>query len=109
MGTIALLVVALVLGWLGTLSLVRDLSRVELIDFTLAASGALLAGLLLPRLGFEFLGENGLRMSTLFAMATASILTLIAANLIRGRGIRAGSGGALPSQLRAPTGRIVRP
>jgi hypothetical protein len=90
MGTVAILLVALVVGWLGTLSLVRDISRVELSDFSFAAAGALLAGLILPRLGLEFLGESGLRLPTLFGMATTSVLTLIAANLARGRGIRTG-------------------
>jgi uncharacterized membrane protein YeaQ/YmgE (transglycosylase-associated protein family) len=90
MGMIALVLVALVVGWLGTLALVRDLSRVELTDFSISATGALLAGLILPRMGFEVLGENGLRLSTVFAMAGASILTLMVANLIRGRGLRAG-------------------
>ncbi len=90
MGTIALFLVALVLGWLGTLLLVRDVSRLQARDFSIAAAGALLAGLILPRIGFEVLGENGLRMSTLLAMAAAAVLTLVVANLIRGRGIRAG-------------------
>ncbi len=90
MGTIALFLVALVLGWLGTLLLVRDVSRLQFRDFSIAAAGALTAGLILPRIGFEVLGENGLRMSTLLAMAAASVLTLITANLLRGRGFRAG-------------------
>jgi hypothetical protein len=91
MGTVALVLVALAVGWLGTLALVRDLSRVQARDFLIAATGALLAGWSLPRIGFEVLGENGLRLSTVFAMAGAAILTLIAANLIRGRGLRAGA------------------
>jgi uncharacterized membrane protein YeaQ/YmgE (transglycosylase-associated protein family) len=91
MGILALVLVALVVGWLGTLALVRDLSRVQARDFLIAATGALLAGLILPRVGFEVLGENGLRLSTVFAMAFAAILTLVASNLIRGRGLRAGA------------------
>ncbi len=90
MGTVVLFLVALVVGWLGTLLLVRDVSRLQLRDFTIAAAGALLAGWILPRIGLEILGENGLRMSTLLAMTGAAVLTLAAANLIRGRGIRAG-------------------
>jgi uncharacterized membrane protein YeaQ/YmgE (transglycosylase-associated protein family) len=89
MGTVAMSLVALVLGWLGTLSLVKDVSRLRLTDFTIATAGALVTGLVLPRLDLELLGENGLRMSTLCAMAAASVLTLVAANLIRGHGIRA--------------------
>jgi hypothetical protein len=89
-GTIALFLVALVLGWLGTLSLTRDVARVELKDFSIAAAGALSIGLLLPRLGCEIWGENGLRMSAALGMATAAVVTLVAANLLRGRGMRAG-------------------
>jgi hypothetical protein len=91
MSTMALVLMALVLGWLTTLSLVRDLTRVELTDFTIAASGALAEALLLPRVGFEVWGEYGLRLSTLATMEAAALLTLIAANLARGRGIRAGA------------------
>jgi uncharacterized membrane protein YeaQ/YmgE (transglycosylase-associated protein family) len=101
MDTISLFLVALVLGWLGTLCLVRDLSRLELTDFSIAAAGALVTGLMLPRLGLEIWGENGLRTSSLASMATASILTLVAANLIRGRGIR--SGVLLSSRANSPT------
>src|SRR5262245_20787886 len=90
MEMVALLLMALVLGWLGTLSLVRDLSRVEFTDFLIATAGALSAGLLLPRLGFDLWGDNGLRISPLCTMAGASLVTLISANLIRGRGMRAG-------------------
>jgi len=90
MDMVALFLMALALGWLGTLSLVRDLSRVEFTDFLIAAAGALSAGVLLPRLGFEVWGDNGLRISPLCAMAGASLVTLISANLIRGRGLRAG-------------------
>jgi uncharacterized membrane protein YeaQ/YmgE (transglycosylase-associated protein family) len=90
MGTVALVVIALAVGWLGTLALVRDLSHVKRRDFSIATTGALVAGLILPRLGFEILGDNGLRLSTLFAMLMASIVTLAVANLLRGRGLRAG-------------------
>jgi hypothetical protein len=104
MGIVALPLVALVLGWLGTLSLVQDVSRLEFTDFSIATTGALLTGLILPRMGLELLGENGLRMSTLCAMAAASVLTLVAANLIRGRGIRASA--LLSSQRRdVPAGK----
>ncbi len=90
MDMVALFLVALVVGWLGTLSLVRDVARMEFVDFLIAATGALLAGVMLPRLGYEVWGDNGLRIPPLCAMAGASLITLIAANLIRGRGIRAG-------------------
>jgi uncharacterized membrane protein YeaQ/YmgE (transglycosylase-associated protein family) len=101
MGTIFLFLVALVLGWLGALCLVRDVSRLELTDFSIGAAGALVTGLLLPRLGLEVWGENGLRMSTLSSMAAAAILSLVLANLLRGRGIRAGA--LLRSRANNPT------
>lgn len=88
MGTVALALVALVLGWLGSLSLARDVEKLELTDFSIAAAGSLAMGLLLPRLGLEVWGENGLRFPTILAMACAAVATLIAANLLRGRGVR---------------------
>ena len=91
MHTAAIFPVALVLGWLGTLSLARDVARLELADFLIATGGALGTALLLPRMGFEVWGEYGLRLPTIGMMAAAAVLTLIMANLVRGRGIRAGA------------------
>ena len=91
MSTMAIVLMALVLGWLSTLVLVRDVMRVELTDFTIAASGALATALLFPRVGIEVWGEYGLRLSALAAMQAAALLTLATANLARGRGIRAGA------------------
>ena len=95
MSTAAIGLVALVLGWLGTLSLVRDVKRLELTDFTIAAAGAIACAWLLPRLGFEVWGEYGLRPATVALMEVAAVLTLISANLARGRGIRAGASSSL--------------
>jgi hypothetical protein len=97
MSTMAIVLMALVLGWLSTLCLVRDLVRVKLTDFAIAASGALVMALLLPRVGFEVWGEYGMRLSTLATMEAAALLTLVTANLARGRGIR---GGALLAAVR---------
>lgn len=90
MSTAAISLVALVLGWLSTLALVRDLKCVQLRDVSISASGALATALLLPHIGFEIWGEYGLRLATLAWMETAAVLTLVAANLARGRGVRAG-------------------
>lgn len=90
MGTVAIFQVALVLGWLATLSLARDVARLQLTDFMISTGGALAMALLLPRMGFEVWGMYGLRLATLGLMEAAAVLTLIAANLARGRGIRAG-------------------
>ena len=91
MHTAAILPVALVLGWLSTLSLARDVARLELADFLIATGGALATALVLPRMGFEVWGEYGLRLTALGMMEVAAVLTLIAANLARGRGVRAGA------------------
>jgi hypothetical protein len=91
MSTAAISLVALVVGWLCTLSLVRDLKCLELTDFSIAAGGALATALLLPHIGFEIWGEYGLRMATVALMGAAAVLTLMVANLTRGRGIRAGA------------------
>lgn len=90
MGTVAIFQVALVLGWLTTLSLARDVARLELADFLIATGGALATALLLPRMGFEVWGVYGLRLATLAIMEAGALLTLVAANLARRRGIRAG-------------------
>lgn len=105
MSTMAVVLMALVLGWLSTLFLVRDVTRVELTDFTIAASGALATALLLPRVGFEVWGEYGLRLSTLATMGAAAVLTLVTANLARGRGIRAGLTAVCPAHHAAATVR----
>ena len=91
MHTAAIFPVALVLGWLSTLSLARDVARLELADFMIATGGALAMALLLPRMGYEIWGEYGLRLATFGMMEAAAVLTLMAANLVRGRGLRAGA------------------
>jgi hypothetical protein len=91
MHTAAIFPVALVLGWLSTLSLARDVARLELPDFMIATGGALAMALSLPRMGCEIWGEYGLRLGTLGMMEAAAVLTLMAANLARGRGLRAGA------------------
>ena len=89
--TLALLLVACVVGWLTTLSLVRDVRRLELTDFLIAASGAFCSAfLLMPRMGLPVWGDYGLRLSALAGMALAAVTVLVLANLVRGRGFRAG-------------------
>jgi hypothetical protein len=89
--TLALLPIALALGWLGTLLLSRDVAYVELKDFVIATAGASCVGLVgMPQLGVPVLGENGLRLATILSMVLAAVLTLLIANLIRGRGIWCG-------------------
>lgn len=91
MNTFALLLVALVVGWLATLSLVRDIHRLEFTDFLIAASGACCAAfLVLPRMGISVWGDYGLRLPAAFGMGLAAVSVLVLANLVRGRGFRAG-------------------
>jgi len=89
--TLTLLPIALALGWLGTLLLSRDVAHVELKDFLIATAGASCVGLVgMPQLGIAVLGENGVRFPTIVSMVLAAVLTLVVANLVRGRGIRCG-------------------
>lgn len=83
--------VALVVGWIATLSLVRDVRRLQCRDFLIAAGGAFGSALLvLPRLGIQLWGDYGLRLAAIGAMAVAAVVVLMLANLVRGRGLRAG-------------------
>jgi len=83
--------VALVVGWIATLSLVRDVRGLECRDFLIAASGAFCSAfLVLPRLGIQVWGDYGLRLPAIGAMAVAAVVVLMLANLVRGRGLRAG-------------------
>ena len=91
MSTLALLLVAFVVGWITTVSLVRDLRRLELADFLIAASGAFCSAFVfMPRMGLAVWGDYGLRLETLCVMTLAAASVLVVANLMRGRGIRAG-------------------
>jgi len=92
MVTLALLPIALVLGWLGTLCLSRDLAHLELKDFVIATAGASCMGLVgMPQLGIALFGDNGLRLAAMLPMIIAALLALVVANLVRGRGIRCGA------------------
>jgi hypothetical protein len=95
MSTFALLLVAFVasiVGWLATLSLVRDVRRTEARDFLIATSGAFCsATLLMPKLGIAVWGDYGLRFPAVLGMALAAGSALVVANLVRGRGLRCGA------------------
>lgn len=91
MVALALLPIALVLGWIGTLCLSRDLANVELKDFLIATAGASCMGLVgMPQMGIAVFGDYGVRMATVVSMVLAAVLTLTVANLVRGRGLRCG-------------------
>jgi hypothetical protein len=89
---LALVPIALVLGWLGTLCLSRDMANVELKDFVIATGGASCMGLVgMPQLGIAVLGDHGVRLAAVVSMILAAVLTLVVANLLRGRGVRCGA------------------
>jgi hypothetical protein len=91
MSTFALLLVASVVGWLATLSLVRDVHRLEFTDFLIATSGSCCAAfLVMPWMGISVWGDYGLRLPAAFGMGLAALSVLVLANLVRGRGFRAG-------------------
>lgn len=94
MNPFALLLVALVavvVGWIATLSLVRDVHKVELTDFLIAAGGAFCSAfLVLPRLGIQVWGDYGLTLPATLGMAMAAVVVLMVANLARRRGLRCG-------------------
>jgi hypothetical protein len=92
MSTFALLLVSLVMGWLATLALVRDVHRLQLRDVLIAASGACCWAFVgMPRMGLQVWGEYGLRFSAILELALAAVTVLVVANLVRGRGFRCGT------------------
>jgi uncharacterized membrane protein YeaQ/YmgE (transglycosylase-associated protein family) len=84
MDTVTLLTVAVLVGWLATLILQGKNKDVSLFDFSIAVSGAALAGgLLAPTLGIAPTGEYGLSLScTLISWGGATAL-LAVVNLLR--------------------------
>jgi uncharacterized membrane protein YeaQ/YmgE (transglycosylase-associated protein family) len=89
MGVVTWIAVPIVVAWLATLAMHRDLSRVSWFDFAIAAAGAGVAAALLDRLfGVPLTGPNGLSaLSTLGCSCGAAVL-LGAANVVRYRRLR---------------------
>jgi uncharacterized membrane protein YeaQ/YmgE (transglycosylase-associated protein family) len=108
MNFVALLTVAVLVGWIATLILHDEVS---LSDFAIAIAGAALAGgLLAPRLGISPTGEHGLSLSgTLLCWGGAMTLPAIS-NLLRcGRLRRTSERGRYLSlvSLKAPGARLL--
>jgi uncharacterized membrane protein YeaQ/YmgE (transglycosylase-associated protein family) len=108
MNFVALLTVAVLVGWIATLILHDEVS---LSDFAIAIAGAALAGsLLAPRLGISPTGEQGLSLSgTLLCWGGAMTLPAIS-NLLRcGRLRRTSERGRYLSlvSLEAPGARLL--
>ena len=84
MDVVTLLTVAVLVGWLATLSLQARIDNVSVADFTIAVTGAALAGgVLAPYLGIAPTGEYGLSLSgTVISWAGATAL-LAVTNLLR--------------------------
>lgn len=91
MSTFTLLFASLVMGWLATLALVRDVHRLQCRDVLIAACGAAgWAFLGMPFFNLPVWGDYGLRLSAIVQIAVAAFVLLMLANLVRGRGVRAG-------------------
>jgi len=74
----------LILGWLATLILHREIEHIRILDFLIAVTGAALAGgLLAPLLGISLTGEFGLTLIGLLLSFAGAMLLLAAANLLR--------------------------
>ena len=84
MDVVTLLTVAVLVGWLATLSLQARIDNLSVVDFSIAVTGAALAGgLLAPFLGISPTGQYGLTLlGTLISWAGATALLAIA-NLLR--------------------------
>jgi uncharacterized membrane protein YeaQ/YmgE (transglycosylase-associated protein family) len=84
MDVVTLLTVAVLVGWLATLSLQARIDQLSVVDFSVAVTGAALAGgVLAPYLGISPTGEYGLTLSgTLISWAGATAL-LAVVNLLR--------------------------
>jgi len=84
MDVAALLIVAVLVGWLATLILHVEIAEVSLVDFSVAIVGAVLAGVVLaPCLGISPTGEYGLSLAGT-VLAWAGAMTLLALiNLLR--------------------------
>jgi uncharacterized membrane protein YeaQ/YmgE (transglycosylase-associated protein family) len=84
MDVVALVIVAVLAGWLATLILHVEIAEVSLVNFGIAIAGAGLAGIVLaPRLGISATGEYGLSLSGT-VLAWGGAMTLLALiNLLR--------------------------
>ena len=98
MDIVMLLTVAVLVGWLAALSLQARIDNLSVLDFSIAVTGAALAGgVLAPYLGISTTGEYGLTLSgTLISWAGATGL-LAVGNLLRY--------GRLQCERRSATGR----
>jgi uncharacterized membrane protein YeaQ/YmgE (transglycosylase-associated protein family) len=91
MSIATLSVVALLAGWLATLTLERDVDKLSLVDVIVGIAGAaLVGGLLAPFLGISTHGEYGFTLSGTFASWLGAISLLALVNLARHGQVRCG-------------------
>ena len=84
MDVATLLTVAVLVGWLATLSLQARIDDVSVVDFSIAVTGAALAGgVLAPYLGISPTGEYGLTLSGTLICCGGATGLLAVANLLR--------------------------
>jgi uncharacterized membrane protein YeaQ/YmgE (transglycosylase-associated protein family) len=91
MSIVMLSVVALVVGWLATLILQRDMERLSLLDVSVGVTGAaMVGGLLAPFMGISTAGEYGFTLSGTFVSWLGAMSLLALVNLMRHGHIRCG-------------------
>ena len=84
MNIVTLSIVAVLVGWLATLVLHRDLDSLSLLDLGVGVTGAaLVGGLLAPYFGISTSGEYGLSLSGTFVSWLGAITLLALVNLAR--------------------------
>ena len=84
MDVATLLTVAVLVGWLATLSLQARIDQLSVVDFSVAVTGAALAGgVLAPYLGISPTGEYGLTLSGTLICCCGATGLLALANLLR--------------------------
>src|SRR5262249_30605811 len=81
---VTLSIVAMLVGWLATLILHRDLDSLSLLDLGIGVTGtALVGGLLAPYFGISTSGEYGLSLSGTFVSWLGAVTLLALVNLAR--------------------------
>jgi uncharacterized membrane protein YeaQ/YmgE (transglycosylase-associated protein family) len=93
MNIVTLLIVAVLVGWLATLILHRDVNSLSLLDLIVGVTGAaLVGGLLAPFFGISTAGKYGFTLSGTFVSWLGAMTLLILVNLARHGHIQCGRG-----------------
>ena len=85
----AVLILAVLVGWLATLIMQTDIQKVSILNFTIAIAGAALGGgILAPHLGIATIDQYGFSASGILVSWLAAMLLLVTTNLIRRGSLR---------------------